>query len=272
MTQISDWKYTYTSVIGTSHQKINTPCQDSSKCNVIEDSKGEKVLVAVVSDGAGSAKFSDQGSSLACSLFLKEVTKYLSEDKVVTDLGRAFIENWLDTFQEEIKSIAKDLEVSTREFACTFVAAIVGNDYAAFFQVGDGAIVLLDPDLESIEDNYSWIFWPDKGEFENTTYFITDPMVKRNIHFDVLNRSVDEVSLFTDGIQHLTLHYQSQTVHNPFFKPMFNVLRKVEKDSLDKLNLSLVKFLNSERVNEKTDDDKTLLLASRRGVENLGNE
>ncbi|WP_066067013.1 PP2C family serine/threonine-protein phosphatase [Neobacillus soli] len=272
MTQIGDWKYTYASVMGTSHQKVNTPCQDSSKSQVIEDSKGEKVLVAVVSDGAGSAKFSDQGSSLACSLFLKEVTKYLSIDKVIKDLGKVFIENWLDTFQAEILSLANDLEVPIREFACTFLAAVVGNDYAAFFQVGDGAIVLLDTEPESPEENYKWIFWPDKGEFENTTYFITDPKVKKRIKIDDLHRSVDEISLFTDGIQHLTLHYQTQTVHNPFFKPMFNVLRKAERDNQDQLNSSLAKFLNSERVNEKTDDDKTLLLATRRGVENLGIE
>ncbi|MBT2736224.1 PP2C family serine/threonine-protein phosphatase [Bacillus sp. ISL-7] len=270
MTQIRDWKYTFASVIGTSHQKVNTPCQDSSKCQVIDDPNGEKILVAVVSDGAGSAKFSDQGSSLACSLFVEEVSQYLREGKKVKDLDKRFIENWIEYFQCKISTRAKEQEVSIREFACTIVAAIVGNDYAAFFQVGDGAIVCLETD--HTEENYNWEFWPDKGEFENTTYFITDPMVKKNINFDVLPRSVDEVSLFTDGIQHLTLHYQSQTVHNPFFKPMFNVLRKVDKDNLDNLNSSLEKFLNSERVNEKTDDDKTLLLASRRGVENLGNE
>ena len=203
------------------------PCQDTSECKIVQDMSGEKVLVAVVSDGAGSAKFSDQGSSLACSLFVKEVSRYLGSGKTVKDLDRSFIENWIDHFQKEISLEAKNLEVSSREFACTILAAIVGNDYAAFFQVGDGAIVILNPESETKEETYEQNFWPDKGEFENTTYFITDPMVKKNIMFDPLDRRVEEISLFTDGIQHLTLHYQSQTVHNPFFKPMF----KVNKES-----------------------------------------
>ena len=266
MTTKNDWKYTYVSVIGASHQKVNSPCQDSSICQVIQDINGEEVLVAVVSDGAGSAKFSDHGSSLACSLFVKEVTNYLAEEKRVKDLEVSFFENWIDQYQDVISSHAKDFKATIREFACTLVAAIVGNDHAAFFQVGDGAIVILDPEPESGEDHYKWSFWPAKGEYENTTFFITDPKVKKNIQFDVLPKSVEEVSLFTDGIQHLTLHYQSKTVHNPFFKPMFHVLRKVDKGNLVNLNSSLEKFLSSERINEKTDDDKTLLLASRKEV------
>jgi hypothetical protein len=268
MTEKNDWKYTYVSVIGTSHKKLDSPCQDSSKCQVIKDSYGEEVLVAVVADGAGSARFSDQGASLACSLFVNEVTKFLDEDKLVNDLEISFIENWIDQFQEVVSSHAKKYNVTIREFACTFVAAVVGNDQAAFFQVGDGAIVVLDPEPDNGEEKYKWNFWPAKGEYENTTFFITDPMVKKNIQFDILPKRVEEVSLFTDGIQHLSLHYQSKTVHHPFFKPMFQVLRKVEIG--ENLNSSLEKFLSSERVNEKTDDDKTLLLASRKEVEMNG--
>jgi hypothetical protein len=263
MTTRSDWKYTYVSVVGASHKKLHSPCQDSSKCQVIQDSNGEDVLVAVVSDGAGSAKYSDLGSSIACSLFVKEVTEYLADENRVKDLDVPFFENWIDQYQDVIRSHAKDFSI--REFACTLVAAVVGNDHAAFFQVGDGAIVVLDPESENGEEHYKWNFWPAKGEYENTTFFITDPEVKKHIQFDVLSKKIEEVSLFTDGIQHLSLHYQSKTVHNPFFKPMFHVLRKVENG--ENLNSSLEKFLSSERINEKTDDDKTLLLASRKEVE-----
>jgi hypothetical protein len=264
MTAKNDWKYTIASVIGASHQKYDSPCQDSSKCNVIQDANGDEILVAVVSDGAGSASFSDQGSSLACSLFVKEVTHFLAKEKQIKDLDVSFFENWIDQFHCIIRSFAKDCHATIREFACTLVAAVIGNDHAAFFQIGDGAIVILDPEPENDEEHYKWSFWPAKGEYENTTFFITDPMVKEHIHFNSLPKRIEEVSLFTDGIQHLTLHYQSKTVHHPFFKPMFHVLRKVEKDHLAYLNSSLEKFLSSERINEKTDDDRTLILASRK--------
>jgi hypothetical protein len=267
MTTKNDWKYTYASVLGSSHKKKHSPCQDSSKCQVIQDSYGEEILIAVVSDGAGSAKFSDFGSSLACSLFVKEVSNYFAEENHLKDLERSFFENWIDQYQDAISSHARDSSI--REFACTLAAAVVGNDHAAFFQIGDGAIVVLDPESENGEENYNWTFWPAKGEYENSTFFITDPMIKKHIHFDVLSKKVEEVSLFTDGIQHLSLHYQSKTVHNPFFKPMFKVLRKVKNG--EDLNSSLERFLSSERINEKTDDDKTLLLATRKEVETYGN-
>jgi hypothetical protein len=264
MTIKNDWKYTYASVLGTSHKKSHSSCQDSSKCQVILDSNGDEILVAVVSDGAGSAELSDLGSSIACSLFVKEVSQYLAE-KCVKDFEASFFENWIEKFQEVISSHAKNFQVTVREFACTILAAVVGNDHAAFFQVGDGAIVILDPESENGVENYNWTFWPAKGEYENSTFFITDPKVNNNMQFDVLPKRVEEVSLFTDGIQHLSLHYQTKTVYNPFFKPMFQVLRKVEHG--EKLNSSLDQFLSSERINEKTDDDKTLLLASRKEVE-----
>lgn len=268
MTAKTDWKYTLASVIGASHKKYNSPCQDSSKCQILRDSNGEEVLAAVVSDGAGSARFSDQGSSLACELFIKEVEHYLAKEKRVKDLDVSFFENWIDQYQDVINSHAESCKADIREFACTLVAAVIGNEHAAFFQVGDGAIVILDPEPENSEDHYKWSFWPAKGEYENTTFFLTDPKVKQNIQFDILPKSIEEVSLFTDGIQHLTLHYQSKTVHHPFFKPMFTVLRKVEKG--ENLNTSLETFLSSDRINERTDDDKTLLLASRKEGEFRG--
>ena len=53
------WKYTGQAVIGTSHEKNNTPCQDAYRIEPIDDR-----LIVVVADGAGSAKHSDIGAQL----------------------------------------------------------------------------------------------------------------------------------------------------------------------------------------------------------------
>jgi hypothetical protein len=73
---------------------------------------------------------------------------------------------------------------------------------------------------------------------------------------------VDEVSLLTDGLQMLALCLGDKRVHSPFFLPMFRALRAT--DSTSALQKPFRDFLSSPRVNDRTDDDKTLILATRR--------
>jgi hypothetical protein len=70
--------------------------------------------------------------------------------------------------------------------------------------------------------------------------------------------------MFSDGLQRLALVYESQTAYTPFFEPMFSVLRKADLAACDTLSDQLARFLSSPKVNERTDDDKTLVLATRR--------
>ena len=53
----------------------------------------------------------------------------------------------------------------------------------------------------------------------------------------------------------------ANTPHDPFFAPFYKVLSSVGEGKEDELTAALVDFLNSDRVNERTDDDKTLALA-----------
>jgi hypothetical protein len=70
---------------------------------------------------------------------------------------------------------------------------------------------------------------------------------------------VDEVALLTDGLQSLALRFASREAHGPFFEPMFERLRGPEQPS----ESELAAFLGSGPVNARTDDDKTLVLATR---------
>jgi hypothetical protein len=67
--------------------------------------------------------------------------------------------------------------------------------------------------------------------------------------------------MFTDGLQRLLLHYETQTPHIPFFEPVFAQLENAE--CCARLNEELRSFLDSRAVNQRTDDDKTLVLAAR---------
>ena len=129
----------------------------------------------------------------------------------------------------------------------------------ACLQIGDGVIVVAD----SEEQVYGHVFWPDRGEYANTTHFITQDEAVEHLQFESVRRAIVEVAILTDGLQSVALNYQQQTAHQPFFRGLFGPLREVEEGRSHELSKSLAEFLSSPRVNEKTDDDKTLVLASR---------
>ncbi|MDF2653264.1 MAG: protein phosphatase protein [Paenibacillus sp.] len=255
------WRYATVSEQGTSHLKSGKACQDSSLCVLLKDKNGLDVLVAVVSDGAGSAKCSDQGSQLLCALFVDEMKAYLETGNEVKSLTKEFYYEWLDSFQQEVQIRAEEYGLSPRDYACTFLSAVITENCAVFAQIGDGAIVVASPD----DADYLWVFWPQQGEYENTTFFAVDRRSKEIMEFEIrLDGLCDEVAIFTDGLQRMALHYQSQSAYAPFFRPFFKVLRSQEESVSEKYIQSLKLFLQSREVNDRTDDDKTLLLATRR--------
>jgi hypothetical protein len=129
----------------------------------------------------------------------------------------------------------------------------------ACLQIGDGVVVVAD----SEEQVYGHVFWPDRGEYANTTHFVTQDEALEHLRFASVRREIVEVALLTDGLQSIALNYQQQTAHQPFFGGLFAPLRTAEEGWSSELSKSLMEFLSSPRVNEKTDDDKTLVLACR---------
>jgi hypothetical protein len=167
--------------------------------------------------------------------------------------------SWLTSIQGVLDNEAKSLYRDRRDFACTLLALVVGDSCAACLQVGDGVMVLAD--LE--EFSYGHVFWPDRGEYANTTHFVTQDDAIEHLQFASVKRRIVEAALLTDGLQSIALNYQQQSAHEPFFKGLFAPLRTAQEGRADDLSQSLGEFLSSPRVNEKTDDDKTLVLASR---------
>jgi hypothetical protein len=260
---MTSWKHVSASVVGTSHTLTGAPCQDNSVCAVFTSRDGSEVLVAVASDGAGSAKQAEAGSALACSLLIQEMEALFGADAEgdITEITKEFLTNWLVSFQREVGIRAKHEELKPRDFACTLLAAIIGEHSAVFAQIGDGAMVVTSTDEP---DEYCYIFWPQKGEYANETYFATDPEAHTTIQYEYVLRRIDEVAVLTDGLQNLALHYQTQSAHNPFFCPVFGWLRPASENYTDKFTASLAAYLASDKINQATDDDKTLILATRR--------
>jgi hypothetical protein len=256
------WRYVAASVIGTSHEKAGGACQDAHDCQIYALPAGEKVLTAVVADGAGSAVCGGEGAAKTCRALLGLMDEHLDSGKTVEQVTRETVMSWIATIQTLLEEEAKAVSLERRDFACTILGLLVGESCAACLQVGDGVIVLAD----SEEHAYGHVFWPDRGEYANTTHFVTEgDAIIEHLQFESVKRRIVEAALLTDGLQTVALNYQQRTAHEPFFKGLFAPLRTGEAGCSRELSESLAAFLGSPRVNEKTDDDKTLVLASRTG-------
>ena len=109
------------------------------------------------------------------------------------------------------------------------------------------------------------MFWPQRGEYANTTHFLTDKDAAERLQIEPLVGKVTDVALMTDGLESLALHYASKSVHEPFFHGMFQPLLDADgAEEINRLSASLERFLSSERVGSRTDDDVSLILATCR--------
>ncbi|MDB5352854.1 MAG: Protein phosphatase [Planctomycetota bacterium] len=237
------WKIVVGSVQGTSHVQSGKPCQDYCAGSVIGTT-----AVAACADGAGSAELSHLGSKAAVECFMEVAT-------LETAPTREVIESWVDAARARVLEEAAANATTPRELACTFLAAIVGETWAAFAQIGDGVIVF------DGSQGYELAFWPDNGEYANTTRFLTEDDYRQNLRIEIVERRVTELAVLTDGLQMLALDFGQAKVHDRFFTPLFRTVRNGPDTEV--LRASLLEFMDSKRVNDRTDDDKTLLLATR---------
>ena len=247
------WKYAAASVIGTSHQTAEGGlCQDSHVCGFVESCS---TFLAVVSDGAGSASHSLVGSRITCEYVFERV----SAEGTDFVLSKQFADDVLAGLHTQIREEAQRTGLRVRQFACTLLVTLVRPERAVFWQIGDGAICFRSREQES----FHVVFWPDKGEYANTTFFVTDENAAERLEFDWTEEGILELAVFSDGIERLALNFSSGEAHGAFFDGLLPYLRTREPGYIDEIAKQLAGFLASERINKRTDDDKTLILASR---------
>jgi serine/threonine protein phosphatase PrpC len=141
---IGGWRYIAASVIGTSHEKTGGVCQDANDCRIYALPAGEKVLLAVVADGAGSAICGGEGAAKACRALLALIERHLASGRTVEQITRDTVSSWITSIQNVLEEEAIAVSRERREFACTILGLLAGESHAACLQIGDGVIVLAD--------------------------------------------------------------------------------------------------------------------------------
>lgn len=263
MSSLNKWRFAHASVIGAAHVAQQTECQDRFVCRTIETETDGAVLIAAVADGAGSTTDGGRGAEIACEFFANQAEEFLkSGNASVHSLNEDFGRRWIGFFQTRIAELARENEKETRDYASTLIGAVVGANGAAFYQVGDGgAVYSADGKLSS----YQFAVEPTESEYVNVTEFLTDEAAATSLRFRYIERAVEDLILFSDGIYAVAVDYKNNQPHEPFLMPMIAPLRSGK--AANDLNEKLEKFLASPKLSEKTDDDKTMILASRRKIE-----
>ncbi|MGN7931918.1 PP2C family serine/threonine-protein phosphatase [Sphingopyxis sp. 22461] len=248
------WKWAAASQRGTSHEKLNTKKQDAFRC--ASAGVDRRYLVALACDGAGSASHGGVGAMLTCRTISQAAKLLLDEQQRLPAAEE--IEEWVDATRDQIAAVAERAQLSPRDFATTLVGLVSDGSSTVSFHIGDGAAV-----VRSAEDG-SWqaLSWPQHGEYASTTYFVTDDGGAQ-LRVNQSDVPIDRFALFTDGIERLALNFTATEPHSPFFASMSEPVVKGDRSGFNAaLSRQLAAYLSSDTINERTDDDKTLILAA----------
>ena len=246
------WRVAGASVVGTSHVAQGTACQDDcwASCEVIN---GEPFVLLVAADGAGSAALGGEGAELIVRTAVAFFEERLSRDDARLD--HALASDCAAVVRERLGEEAAARGAVVRDLAATFVAVLGSSTGTLAIQIGDGAAVV------DVGDGLVVPTEPMNGDYANTTRFLTDADAPAHLAVVLFDRPLVRAAVFTDGIQRLALRLSTNTAHEPFLNPLFETLAATPTEREDELTPALDAYLASAAVNERTDDDKTLLLA-----------
>ncbi|ATQ83366.1 hypothetical protein MOTT16_05725 [Moraxella osloensis] len=274
----SSWQVYGASSIGKSHIDSNLPNQDSIYLQKTQDG-----MVAVVCDGAGSAKFSQAGAaffsqSIGKMLLSLGVSRSVSSSGITLDLGQL-----TQQIIEQLSQIRLDLqsqlpaESSLRDYHTTFTGLLIhSNHQALLVQIGDSPLttsqfVVRHPHIDYFTNLQ--VYGDDsKNEYVNETHFITQDNWQSFLRVEPIDLSqVDCLALMSDGCADLVFEGASVTpkIYRPFFgNLLFNL---TQSQSSQQGSAIIEQALGNPATYRLTGDDKSLvvLLKNQQHYQNL---
>lgn len=237
-----------TKITGGLHSAKNTACQDfyHYACS------GNK-LVAVVSDGAGSAKYGKIGAKVVCETLVNTL--------INTPLKNACfaVEKAIETAREKLVIHRLNKSKSEQEilnFSATVVGVVYHKNEGVFFHIGDGAGIALHG-MGNSNAGFT-ISAPANGRFSCETYFYTMENWKESLRFTKIGKS-EALFLMTDGVTDFALSKDARGLKDGFIEPINRYLQN-EPNKLKALR-ALNNTLDTKQARKLNSDDKTFLWA-----------
>ncbi len=266
--QIAQWRIVAASVCGTSHLKNKQLCQDAHHWQILSDN----VLVAAAADGAGSASLGKVGAMIAVagSASLGKVGAMIAVETAIENIStkgltrkslsddgdvRSLLNDAILAAKKAVEAEAATSDKQPQDLATTLIMMVATPEVVAVAQIGDGLAVAKDR-----MGNLLALTMPDSGEYINETTFLTSVGALDTAQMRLWRTDIVNVGIITDGLQMLALNMVVGEPHKPFFFPLFEFVANTEDKTEAKDQL--VKFLRSERITQRTDDDLTLIIAA----------
>lgn len=234
------------STVGLYHKNKGLKSQD-----YFAFSQTKNRIVAIVSDGAGSAKYGRIGAKCIC----ETATRILS----TADL-KQLKQNIINSIES-----SRDILITHRlnksknengllDFAATVVGVVIekDKDKGLFFHIGDGAGIAL---KGKSTDSYI-ISEPENGIFSSETYFYTMDDWKDSLRFTPFKNATD-LFLMTDGVTGFALKKDEKSIEKGFILPIEHYLQN-ETDT-KRAERALKNTLETPKACAISKDDKTLM-------------
>jgi len=191
------WRCSGASVVGRSHEREGSGCQDVW-CMCRSNNGTGGVLAVCVCDGAGRAKNARAGAELVSSSLARWLATHF--DRALFEPEDALYEAIFEV-REAMGQRAEQSRESLDDYACTVVAVATRDDGQwVAWHLGDGGIIVQFADAARV------LSPPKRGEFANVTYFITDADAYEQVDRQSSRTCAEAVpplgfALFTDGVE-----------------------------------------------------------------------
>ncbi len=233
-------------VTGPSHKVRNIPCQDYCRYAT----KGDN-FVAILSDGAGSAKYGRIGAKILCDTIID-----LLPNVPFKDIKTSII-NSIEIARDKLFFHRLNSKNNTRgimSFAATVVGVVYHKNQGIFFHIGDGAaLAFIGNDFTKYVTSK-----PENGIFSCETYFYTMDDWRECIRFTSFEKA-HTIMMMSDGVTGFSFTPDFNGIESRFLMPIDRFLTK--EPCKTKAERALKNTLSTPQAQKINHDDKTFLWA-----------